>query len=94
MNSTLRIILYTVYAYGLFVLFMLSESKYGWMVHMDPYIAIESIKDESNNRGLFTTIVVTLIVVIQLLISIKTENLIERLIAAGLASLAIYAYIL
>lgn len=61
---------------------------------MDPYIAIESIKDESNNRGLFTTIVVTLIVVIQLLISIKTENLIERLIAAGLASLAIYAYIL
>jgi hypothetical protein len=94
MNNTLRIILHAVYACGLFLLFLLSGSKYDWMVDMDPSIAIESIKDEGNNRGLVLTIVVTLIVVIQLIIAIKTSNTLERIIAVGLALLAIYAYVL
>lgn len=93
MTRTLRIVLYTVSAVCLLLLFMFSGSKYGWMEQIEPSLASSSIANDANNRGLFSTVVMSLLVVVQIAIAIKAPKAIERLVAVLLLVAAMFIYV-
>jgi hypothetical protein len=93
MNKYWRIGLHATYAVGLLLIIIFSGNKYDWMADVDPSISPGAIEDGSGNRVVFLGVVLTVVVVAQLLVSIKAKKPTERLISGLLVFAAILAFV-
>lgn len=93
MNKLLRIVLHTVYAFGLLLIILFSGSKYDWMTEMDPSIQAGAIEDGSGNRAVFSGLLLAFIIAAQLVIAVKTKKKWEKLVSGFLVLLAILVWV-
>ena len=86
MNLVAKVIAHLLFVCGLFVFIVLPNNKYSWMQEMDPSILID---DPSNDRIIFTSILLIIIVVVQLAIVVKTSKRAEKIFSIVLVLVAV-----
>ena len=82
--------MHVVSAISLLIIFLLPVSEYSWMQEMDPSVTVEST---DGNAMIFSLILLTLIILLQLIVSIKSEKSIEKNISISIVFLSITVWI-
>jgi hypothetical protein len=82
MKNLLRVFAHLLFACGTFVFYALPSNKYSWMEDIDPSISAKSIEDpSSDNRVIFTFLLLIIIVLIQLVLAVKSQSRKEKVLS-------------
>lgn len=79
-----RLAAHLLFACGMVIVFALSNPKYSWIHEMEPSVSSSEILDDSNNRALFTLVLLVLITSPQLAIVLRSSNRTEKALSMSL----------
>jgi hypothetical protein len=84
-----RVVVYAVYFTGLLLLVLLPANRYEWMREMNPDIPAGAIESTSGNNILFAFLLLIIMLMTQIILLIKTEKKLDRVVSVILISLAL-----
>ena len=85
-KMVIKVIGHLLFVCGLVILIILPTNKYSWMRGMDPSIMVE---DSSDNRMIFSLIILIIISLIELMIAMRSANIIEKRLSLILVFVAV-----
>ena len=89
MKKVFLSITWVAYLFGLLTFFALRGNEHDWMLEMDPSIGTI---EESNNRLVFTSLILLIVLALQLVSLIKAQRVSERILISIASSLAVIAW--
>lgn len=89
MKTLFRVFTHLLFAFGLLVFIATHSTKYSWMKDMDPSMSTLPVDDGSENRTIYTFLLLVVIVATQIGIVFIAKGRKEKIVSIVLAIVAI-----